>query len=75
MLRTKLFLLRVLLPKLPVRFVCLTVIQMNDHQKNCLAGDSLLKNWIWSEPTVTLDKNFGSGYPSDETCVKWLFEF
>eukprot|EP01036_Dinobryon_divergens_P023109 gene23109-31426_t len=35
--------------------------------------DSLLKNWVWAEPTAsTLSKDFGSGYPSDETCVKWL---
>ena len=34
--------------------------------------DTLLKNWKWVEPTVNYDKNFGSGYPGDENCVKWL---
>ena len=29
-------------------------------------------NWKWRESTVKLDKSFGSGYPSDEKCVKWL---
>jgi ribonuclease H2 subunit A len=33
--------------------------------------DTLLKSWTWAEPTVTLDKSFGSGYPGDENCVKW----
>ena len=33
--------------------------------------DTALKNWVWAEPTVQLDKNFGSGYPGDEHCVKW----
>jgi ribonuclease H2 subunit A len=33
--------------------------------------DTLLKEWQWTEPTVTLDKEFGSGYPGDEHCVKW----
>lgn len=37
-----------------------------------IVGDSLLKNWIWAETSAaTLSKDFGSGYPSDETCVKW----
>lgn len=34
--------------------------------------DAILKAWQWHEETVQLDKNFGSGYPGDETCVKWL---
>jgi ribonuclease H2 subunit A len=33
--------------------------------------DTVLKEWKWAEPTVQLDKNFGSGYPGDEACVKW----
>lgn len=33
--------------------------------------DTTLKEWKWAEPTVQLDKNFGSGYPGDENCVKW----
>lgn len=37
-----------------------------------LIGDSLLKHWVWAEPSAaSLSKDFGSGYPSDETCVKW----
>lgn len=34
--------------------------------------DTLLQNFKWKEPTVTLDKNFGSGYPGDPNCVQWL---
>ncbi|KAJ1418617.1 ribonuclease H-like domain-containing protein [Ochromonadaceae sp. CCMP2298] len=34
--------------------------------------DTVIKNWQWAEPTVTLERNFGSGYPGDENCVKWL---
>lgn len=33
--------------------------------------DITLKQWRWQEPTVSLDKSFGSGYPGDEHCVKW----
>lgn len=33
--------------------------------------DTLLHQWKWSEPGLTLDKKFGSGYPGDEECVKW----
>ena len=34
--------------------------------------DALLSQWTWAEPTVTLDKEFGSGYPGDEKCSTWL---
>ena len=34
--------------------------------------DHMLMNWKWHESSVTLDKNFGSGYPSDERCIQWL---
>jgi ribonuclease H2 subunit A len=34
--------------------------------------DALLRNWQWKEPTVQLDTKFGSGYPSDPSCVRWL---
>lgn len=34
--------------------------------------DTLLKEWTWTEPTVTLDNAFGSGYPGDENCVAWM---
>ncbi len=33
--------------------------------------DTVLRDWVWAEPTVQLDKSFGSGYPGDEQCVKW----
>ena len=33
--------------------------------------DRLLREWTFDK-SITLDKNFGSGYPSDEICVKWL---
>ncbi len=33
--------------------------------------DRLLKDWEWKE-NITLDKEFGSGYPGDEKCVNWL---
>ena len=33
--------------------------------------DTVLKEWKWSESSVKLGKNFGSGYPGDENCVKW----
>jgi len=36
--------------------------------------DTTLKEWKWAEPTVQLDKNFGSGYPGDENCVKWYVQ-
>lgn len=34
--------------------------------------DTALEHWKWAESGVEYDKNFGSGYPGDETCVKWL---
>lgn len=34
--------------------------------------DTLLKQWQWTDPHITIDKGFGSGYPSDDICVKWL---
>lgn len=34
--------------------------------------DAILSNWQWKEPSVVLDKKFGSGYPSDPACVAWL---
>eukprot|EP01041_Mallomonas_annulata_P012284 gene12284-25837_t len=37
--------------------------------------DRLLREWKYEESgslTTTLDKNFGSGYPGDDTCVQWL---
>jgi ribonuclease H2 subunit A len=33
--------------------------------------DRLIRVWKWHEPGLNLDKNFGSGYPSDEVCVEW----
>lgn len=37
--------------------------------------DTVLKEWKWVEPTVHLEKNFGSGYPGDENTVKWYVFF
>ena len=37
--------------------------------------DTVLKEWKWAEPTVQLDKSFGSGYPGDENCVRWFVNF
>lgn len=34
--------------------------------------DTLLSQWQWYESTVTLNKEFGSGYPGDQRCVTWL---
>lgn len=34
--------------------------------------DTLLSQWQWTESTVSLNKEFGSGYPGDERCVTWL---
>ena len=36
--------------------------------------DSILESWNWSEPNFTPEdgKQFGSGYPSDPTCQKWI---
>lgn len=36
-----------------------------------VSRDALLKEWVWKEPSINLDKNFGSGYPGDEKCVNW----
>ena len=37
--------------------------------------DRIVSNWQWKEPCVKLDKNYGSGYPSDETCVNWYITY
>ena len=34
--------------------------------------DTHLKNWTWAESSVRHDLNFGSGYPGDENCSRWL---
>jgi ribonuclease H2 subunit A len=34
--------------------------------------DTLMKEYKWVEPSVSLQTNYGSGYPGDEHCVKWL---
>lgn len=34
--------------------------------------DTLLRAWQWKEQGVALDKDFGSGYPGDDTCVRWV---
>lgn len=34
--------------------------------------DTLMKEFQWAEPSVKLDKNYGSGYPGDPACVEWL---
>lgn len=36
-----------------------------------VSRDRLLRDWKWKEGNIDLDKKFGSGYPSDETCVEW----
>ena len=33
--------------------------------------DRIVADWVWREKNVTLDKNFGSGYPGDDACVQW----
>jgi ribonuclease H2 subunit A len=33
--------------------------------------DRVVADWQWRESNVTLDKDFGSGYPGDESCVNW----
>lgn len=33
--------------------------------------DYIIANWEWREQGITLDKNFGSGYPGDDVCVQW----
>ena len=37
-----------------------------------VSRDEILREWQWREESVTLDKSFGSGYPGDENCVRWL---
>eukprot|EP00903_Cladosiphon_okamuranus_P011950 g11224.t1 len=36
--------------------------------------DRIIEGWRWSEPNLDFseDRNFGSGYPGDERCKKWL---
>ncbi len=36
-----------------------------------VSRDTLLRNGVWNEPGLVLDKEYGSGYPSDEVCVQW----
>lgn len=33
--------------------------------------DRIISDWDWREKNLTLDKDFGSGYPGDEACVQW----
>jgi ribonuclease H2 subunit A len=34
--------------------------------------DRMNENWQFSEPLLEAKTNFGSGYPSDPTCKKWM---
>lgn len=36
--------------------------------------DRIVEGWRWSEPNLDFseDRNYGSGYPGDEKCKKWL---
>lgn len=36
--------------------------------------DRIIEKWRWSEPNLDFseDRSFGSGYPGDERCKKWL---
>eukprot|EP01038_Epipyxis_sp_PR26KG_P005185 gene5185-7215_t len=34
--------------------------------------DKITSCWVWKEPGLSWPKTYGSGYPSDEHCVKWL---
>ena len=34
--------------------------------------DTLMKEFIFDEPSVKLTKDYGSGYPGDPECVEWL---
>ncbi len=33
--------------------------------------DRLLAQWNNNYGSITYDKSFGSGYPSDEVCINW----
>jgi ribonuclease H2 subunit A len=34
--------------------------------------DRMIENWQFSEPLLDANTKFGSGYPSDPTCKKWM---
>jgi ribonuclease H2 subunit A len=34
--------------------------------------DLILKNWSFTEPNFPLDRDYGSGYPSDPKCKEWI---
>jgi len=36
--------------------------------------DKIIEDWHWSEPNLDFsdDRGYGSGYPGDERCKKWL---
>lgn len=36
--------------------------------------DRIIEDWRWSEPNLDFsdDRGYGSGYPGDERCKKWL---
>ena len=34
--------------------------------------DTLMKEFQWEEAQLKLSKDYGSGYPGDESCVNWL---
>ncbi|CAN0141440.1 unnamed protein product [Ascophyllum nodosum] len=36
--------------------------------------DRIVEEWRWSEPNLEADRTYGSGYPSDEKCKKWMRE-
>lgn len=36
--------------------------------------DRMIENWKFSEPLLEADIKFGSGYPSDPTCKKWMVD-
>ena len=33
---------------------------------------ALMKEFVWEEPYLNLSRDYGSGYPGDENCVRWL---
>ncbi|CAM9713708.1 unnamed protein product [Discosporangium mesarthrocarpum] len=34
--------------------------------------DRILDKWQWSEPNLAVERTYGSGYPSDDRCKRWM---
>lgn len=50
------------------------VLHLLTHPSHQVTRDRIIEGWRWNEPNLDFseDRSYGSGYPGDERCKKWL---